>query len=282
MTTFFASVYDSYRQGNYSQPLSPLECIDAYSATYVVGRRNLLAITTPVAGTTRMMPRCVYGGEPTYPSPSTTVPWNGSSVVAWDQDENGWMCLGYDAYYLDKDHFRGEAYDCDAGIARNLLADNGTWYLLPGGFYGDGQVYPIEYCLSEVKIPEKCELQYSSYILGVVVACNVIKVGSMLAATLFLWNLDAPIFATVGDAVASFLRRPDMHTAGWCLMGRRQVKVWSKNEVRRQKNSVYDLPRQQRLFMAVSKTRWWTTIGLCMLYLATGIVTCYLSVQQAT
>ena len=286
-TSAFASIYNSYKAGNYSQRLNASDCIDAYAVAFVSERRNLLAITKPVAGSTRMSPSCAFD-DPQQNESYVEPLWNGSSVLAFESHSDNrdltWLCFGYDAYVLPD--YRP---DCDRTKAQSLLAENGTWYLRPHdiGLSPDGtgesaiESYPVEYCLSEVKIPQRCTLQYVSYLLGVVVACNIIKVISMIAAAFLLWDLDEPIFATVGDAVASYLERPDENTAGWCLMGRKEAKAWRRGQLEQQKQALYNPPKRKRLFSATSKTRWFTTIGLCTLYLVVGIGLLFLSVGGA-
>ena len=287
-TSAFASIYDSYKAGNYSQRLNASDCIDAYAVTFVSQRRNLLAITQPVAGSTRMSPSCAFSDHQqneSYVQPR----WNGSSVLAFenqlDNSVMNWLCNGYDAYVS----FKLFQPACDRAKAQSLLAENGTWYLRPLdiGLFSHGtsisamESYPVEYCLSEDKIPQRCTLQYVSYLLGAVVACNIIKVICMIAAAFLLWDLDEPIFATVGDAVASYLERPDENTVGWCLMGRKEAKAWRRNQLEQQKQALYNPPMRNRLFSATSKTRWFTTVGLCTLYLVVGIVLLILSVGGA-
>ena len=287
-TSAFASIYDSYKAGNYGQRLNASDCIDTYAVRFVSERRNLLAITKPVAGFTRMSPSCAFSDHQQNESYVEPL-WNGSSVLAFenhlDNSVMDWLCFGYDAYVSPK-YFRPA---CDRAKAQSLLAESGTWYLRPIdiGLSSNGtdesamESYPVEYCLSEDKIPQRCTLQYVSYLLGVVVACNIIKVISMIATAFLLWNLDEPIFATVGDAVASYLERPEEITAGWCLMGRKEAKAWRRGRLEQQKQALYNPPKRKRLFSATSKTRWFTTIGLCTFYLVVGIVLLFLSLGGA-
>jgi len=196
--------------------------------------------------------------------------WNGSSVIAFkNQEDNSnywWLCHGYDAFWKESN---GDTY-CDRAMAQRLLANNGTWYISLSLNDIDSP-YPVEYCLSEDQVPQKCTLQYGSSILGLVVACNIVKIIAMIATARLLWNLDEPIFATVGDALASYLERPDNTTVGWCLMGGKQVKSWREGKLEQHQQVFHDSFRSKRLFSATSKTRWYTTIGLCVLYLGVGI-----------
>lgn len=137
----------------------------------------------------------------------------------------------------------------------------------------DKQSYPIEHCYSEIAGQGTCQLQFVSYILYVVIGCNLIKLGCMAVTTWSLWNLNEPIFATVGDAVVSYMERPDETTEGWCLMDLAQVGAWQKAKSGdRPQRDRYHRPPKGRLYSATSKTKWFTTIILCTLYLTVGIV----------
>ena len=212
--------------------------------------------------------------------------WNGSSVLAFENHGDNldlkWLCWGYDEF-IDT----GYPYiSCDRQKAHSFLSENGTWYLRPmdttsPDWYTQQQAYPIKYCLSEDKVPERCQLQYVSTILAMVVACNLIKVIAMVATVLLIWDLEEPIFATVGDAVASYLERPDEHTAGWCLIGRKEIYLWRKGKLQHDKHALYNPPKLRLLISATSKFRYLTTMGLCTLYLAAGIALWFLSVKQS-
>lgn len=284
MSTVFPSIYTSYKSGQYSARLKPSECINAYASSYVTRRRNVLAVTSPVAGTTRMMTGCIFDGLDEYENGVLYgALWNGSSVLAYDHEvDPSWLCWGYDSWW-DKNDFRNDAYDCDAAIAQSLLTENGTWYLRhpSDDISASEEVYVVDYCLSEDKIPEKCELQYSPYLLGIVIACNLVKTIALVATTSLLWNLQTPVFATVGDAVASYLQRPDIRTAGWCLMGRKEAKVWRKKCPDQRSVALYSLSGRRTLFSTVSKTRWLVTMSLCTLYLVAGIVLYRIAMQGA-
>jgi len=289
------SIYDAYKAGNYSARMTPFECINAYSAPYVRGRRNMIAVTKPTTGM-RMAPICGFGSslgnvtaydmnEITITSPEINLQplWNGSSVLGFNYIDGNtspsWLCIGWTPGAVGM-------VKCDRGLALSSLRSNGTWYLQPVDLTFSSsspqQSYPIEYCYSEIDGQVTCQLQFASYILFVVIGCNLIKVGCMLWAAWLLWDLDEPIFATVGDAVTSYLDRPDETTKGWCLVDSAQVKAWRKAKPGdTPQQDRYCRPAKRKLFSATSKTRWWTTIGLCTLYLALGTFLLCLAVGAA-
>jgi hypothetical protein len=74
--------------------------------------------------------------------------------------------------------------------------------------------YDARYCMSEM-MEGKCSLNFSLAIAVVVMICNVVKIFCM---SYVAWGIkDSPLI-TVGDAVASFLRRTDSTTRGACLI----------------------------------------------------------------
>ena len=74
----------------------------------------------------------------------------------------------------------------------------------------------IRYCLS-VPVDEHCKLQFSLAIMIAVIICNLIKAVCM---SVIVWKQDPEPLVTLGDAISSFLDRPDLTTAGNCLVGK--------------------------------------------------------------
>lgn len=106
----------------------------------------------------------------------------------------------------------------------------------------------IDYCLTR-RVEEHCELQFSLAIMIVVIVCNLIKAICMAAMA---WKQDQEPLVTLGDAIASFLRRPDAMTAGNCIAGKTRFegrKSWNSS------HSQWTLG-QPYWFRAASKTRW--------------------------
>lgn len=81
------------------------------------------------------------------------------------------------------------------------------------------EAFDIDHCLSQ-PTPEQCSLEYSFSILLIVIACDVVK---LIAMAMALWWLPERPLATLGDAIASFLERPDPFTAGNCLLDQRRA-----------------------------------------------------------
>ena len=88
--------------------------------------------------------------------------------------------------------------------------------------------YPIDYCLSRKRVGN-CQLQFSLTIMIIVIICNLTKAVCML---LTLRHRFTTPLLTLGDAVASFLKRPDIYTRNNCLSDRYNFRRQSKIEKR--------------------------------------------------
>ena len=86
--------------------------------------------------------------------------------------------------------------------------------------------YPIDHCLSR-RPAGKCQLQFSLPIMSIVMICNLTKAVCML---LTIRHRFATPILTLGDAVASFLKRPDIYTKNNCLSDRYSFQQRSKVE----------------------------------------------------
>ena len=108
--------------------------------------------------------------------------------------------------------------------------------------------YLPQYCLS-VPTEEHCKLQFSLAIMIVVIVCNLIKTVCM---STIAWKQDAEPLVTLGDAVASFMDRPDVTTKGNCIAGNTQFqKSRSWESLSRKWDS-----KSLLFFRAASSRRW--------------------------
>lgn len=107
----------------------------------------------------------------------------------------------------------------------------------------------IDYCLSK-RAKENCKLQFSLTIMIVVIICNMIKTVCM---AIISWKQDPEPLVTLGDAIASFLDRPDVTTGRHCIAGRtwfEDSRYWGFFRLSR-----WD-PKNLRWFQAASRRRW--------------------------
>ncbi|KAL8922294.1 MAG: hypothetical protein Q9208_005264 [Pyrenodesmia sp. 3 TL-2023] len=132
---------------------------------------------------------------------------------------------------------------------------------------------PVEYCLSE-NVPERCELNWNLQLGIIVVVFNLVNVICML---LTLWRHDISALLTLGDAIQSFLDRPDPHTQGCCIYSRHLIQLlmnWKEDaplvvrDSRVQRDFVLDVNREEFLSNPKSKRwlpvarRWWSAASI--------------------
>lgn len=108
------------------------------------------------------------------------------------EDSLGWMCS-----QINRD---ADKRPCDEILPQ--IKDN--WTPFNGTF---------QRCVS-LKTQEHCKLFFSSFLCWTVTIFNLLK--GVLMLLVAISRGEKPIL-TIGDAVSSFLQRPDPHTAGMCL-----------------------------------------------------------------
>ncbi|KAL4883546.1 hypothetical protein BJY04DRAFT_226567 [Aspergillus karnatakaensis] len=143
-----------------------------------------------------------------------------------------------------------------------------------------GETYLVDHCMT-LTTEETCQLFFSPPICIIVIGCNIIK----LICTLFTArDTREDVFLTIGDAIASFLTRPDFTTAGSCLMSKplvdKRTQGWKKRLRKKEEqmdinNNQKTLPLRllprKRWFQAASLTRWVCTITIFVLMLIPAI-----------
>ena len=240
------------------QNLSNAECIEAYGPSLITaGRSNVLAVTssTTAAKNTSLLQIYLDNFDSVYEKwVCQDLPvhlWTHFHSHTWEESR----------YSPGPSSYPGGISFCDvATVARN--ASNWT---LAG--------HKIDYCLSKVE-PDRCKLLFSTYILAVVVLMNAAKAAGMIWTAL---SRKQTTLVTVGDAVKSFLDRPDELTKGRCLMAEKDVSSgplrWTKNG-----QAASDTPPPTRTvsgfsghhwFVAVSTKRWLMTVALFVASLTT-------------
>ncbi|KAJ5501985.1 hypothetical protein N7463_004859 [Penicillium fimorum] len=133
------------------------------------------------------------------------------------------------------------------------------------------QSYSIDHCMA-LPVRETCQLFFSPPICLIVIGCNIVKlICTLLAAR----ENRKDIFLTTGDAIASFLTKPDPCTEGACLLSgslvNKRTQGWRKYKGRERKPLDFlamkqeiplCLPSRKRWFQAASISRWAFTILL--------------------
>ncbi|KAK5112504.1 hypothetical protein LTR62_004261 [Meristemomyces frigidus] len=237
--------------------ISNSDCIAAYGTPWVAQYNHVLLITNQ------------RGNAPSY-----TVFWD--TTVTYDIGNGGgippygWICE-------DQPNYRAH-FECDVAATRKNALD---WTVNES---------PIEYCLASIT-PPHCKLQFSLQILITVIVMNAAKSICMFL-TLHRQRESTPV--TIGDAMSSFLDRPDELTKGRCLMAKvdvfkgplrwrlpvtrhnsKSLPGWSNSGAAGQPHTkpaaiTYYAPLARRWFAGASVMRWVVTMGLCLLALITG------------
>ncbi|THY44811.1 hypothetical protein D6C99_06632 [Aureobasidium pullulans] len=233
------------------QKLSNAECISAYAVDTLSAHRDVVIVVEP-QNTTRkgsMVSRDRYR-------------FNFNSELEMDYyNPYDWICV--DPMLAEKFIAQGWSlsYRCYQTIPQlKKIADQ--W---------SPRYYDARYCMSEM-MEGKCSLNFSLAIAVVVMICNVVKIFCM---SYVAWGIkDSPLI-TVGDAVASFLRRTDSTTRGACLID----GTYFQQHWRDDGDDDHGIPsterryilgsepmvlegRSRRLKDAASKGRWFSMAGL--------------------
>ena len=218
-----ASLQD-YKTNRSFVKLESKECVDTYSAQIVSTNSDLIMVSD-------------------YPDPSNSLVWYfrgamssliDGSIIFCDLV----LCGNGDGAVIDPQNLVLQTSKINGIVQHNVSDMNGTTSGLSS----------IDYCLSK-RVSEHCKLQFSLTIMIVVIVCNTIKAVCM---TIILWEQELEPLVTLGDAIASFLDRPDVTTKRNCIAGRTRFehsRYWGLLVSR------WD-PKGSHWFRAASLRRW--------------------------
>jgi hypothetical protein len=189
-------------------------CMELYSSTFVSKFRNVLLVSTDKSAINTVL---------------TSKSWTKEHSIPY--------------YWICGDGYIPNPYEDDLPVCRLSLAQAAaaSWTLAS---------HSISYCMVE-PTEERCRLSFSVAIMVVVIISNIAKVVVML---LTFWKLKEPPLVTVGDAVASFLDKPDPSTVGICLSTKHSIV---NREWRDQVPKMW-APKRHFWFKAASTKRWLT------------------------
>lgn len=190
------NITDVQARASQFERLDNEDCIRAYAKDFIEDRRNVIAIVKNVTGE----PSLLHVSEQEFPAHITPqynpYAWICDSPTVVNQTgaccENEWGFV-----------------PCPK-IAPELVQMADQW--TTGGF-------EIDHCLSET-VTSFCHLHFSVALMSVVIAFNILKVLGMGYVAYALG--EAPM-VTVGDAIQSFLLRPDRMSEGMCLASHQSV-----------------------------------------------------------
>ena len=213
--------YLRHRLGNGTfSELTTRECMDSYSQNFITSRGGLfliLDIPNNETNNTNVTSPAVF---------DRAASWTGSQFCegdrfAWVCDQRGLNYCGQSVRSYDPQLPRYSPTDtrtCDSQYDALVQANVTNWRPMVND-------YAVKSCLSE-DVPQQCKLQASIHLMSVVLFLNLAKAIIMFLAT--RWMRGVPLL-TLGDAIATFLDRPDPTTKNMCLVTRKEAThetVW--------------------------------------------------------
>lgn len=214
--------------------LDPVECINAYNHNPLTDYANVLVVTdVPSSGNTSIL--------------------NLWTTELWELYPETWMCSTVE------DHVPTL---CDAS-SLVATAAGGKWSLFgmlvdnrsePGidrwaDCEENRKSYNVQYCLAQPTRPEACYIGIVTDTLAAVIASNAVKVICLI--WICFWLRRRPLL-TIGDAVASFLERPDPWTNN---MGTLEAASHAKQSSYEEVSKIW-VGGRKRWFRAVRARRW--------------------------
>ncbi|CAG8075633.1 unnamed protein product [Penicillium nalgiovense] len=222
--------------------MEPKDCMSTYGNGLEGGNFNLLAVTKNGSNSKQSdtfppphnatLPVLAYFHPLDYPQKvhdwcsSKCESWSDNDTsqtycldANWDQSSTPFACIehmvngtGWQPDPIPQVTYWMCALDTilyDQCSSSEALKNASNWTILP-------EYYEIDYCLT-TDADHECQLKYSPMILYITIVCNAVKLASILGCLLMSRE---PNLTTIGDAVDSFLRRPDQASRGRCLMSK--------------------------------------------------------------
>lgn len=176
------------------------ECIQQYGHDFITLYRNVILVVANVTSEESLLNVTI-----------NDLPPNGQLGPTYDAF--AWICQDSQTENKTDVHVTNSAgfTPCSAIVPR-LEKLAGTWWKTGG--------YHIDHCLAE-KIQPDCHLHFSPHLMGPVIFFNLIKTAVMFYVAFRL--LDRPL-VTMGDAIESFITRPDPTTEGMCLVSAKHIE----------------------------------------------------------
>ncbi|KAK5697818.1 hypothetical protein LTR17_023785 [Elasticomyces elasticus] len=230
--SFFA---ENLQNASLVQNFTNSDCIAAYGTAFVSGHSHVLMITSAHGEVSN---DTVFSFDQ-----GTYSKYNGGGGPPYD-----WICTDT-VQYLYTEY-------CDIASVRRQASD---WSMNHA---------KIDYCLAQIS-PSHCKLQFSLHILVTVIVMNACKSVCMF---LTLYQQKDETLVTIGDALSSFLDRPDERTKGRCLMAKVDMSKgplrWRASGVENTPNTnplpvTYYAPIRRHWFAGATVLRWCITMGLC-------------------
>ncbi|KAI5923903.1 hypothetical protein F4810DRAFT_153074 [Camillea tinctor] len=113
-------------------------------------------------------------------------------------------------------------------VNRSLVEEDGmppdnSFYMTTSGLQPGTYNISVSYCLAQ-PMENICHIALSPVLLASVTACVIVKTLTAVVVTAVLGRRNQDPLVTLGDAIASFIERPDRVTAGLCTMGQAEIR----------------------------------------------------------
>lgn len=194
------------------EKLGNLDCINAYAQMIQSNRGSLFLVVrdedVPAPDNYTWM------GQESPVFWRTDIPSsqeNPNNMLANYADPYKWICS-----WQSKGYFANYHVNCIDDV-KEIKNSPSEWDTYSGA--------PIQYCLN-VKIEADCQIRWNTQIAIVMVVLNFLKAGLILF-TVFGIKED-PLMA-IGDAIASFLQKPDSTTANMCIASKNDIIAMKHN-----------------------------------------------------
>lgn len=211
-----SGIHASIRNKTKFESLDSKQFSKDYGIGTVSGRRTLVCLC-------EVFDRMVY---------NNTLFWAGSGFPlgtskTFDGLPYSWMDDGLNIGYSVTNYTKLVPLKIFPFKAKSWPEENATVEDWPPARVKDSQsLCDVKTCLSE-KIEESCQLFVNIPICVIVIICNIIKLVCMFLAT---QEDRYEVLITIGDAITSFLQRPDPTTANDCMVDMSTMRLWGPQD----------------------------------------------------
>ncbi|KAJ5199525.1 hypothetical protein N7472_004729 [Penicillium cf. griseofulvum] len=171
------------------------------------------------------------------------------------------LTVDRDHIFVDNTVYAGPFAFESAGVGASVQCMDETDFTTYEGFDDPtGHNYTVNECLV-IKVGEHCQLLYSPPICIAIALTTFVKVSAMFLAARVGRNLSPPLL-TVGDAISSFISRPDPTTKDLCWLSSKHVRKGTWTGIRREDSTpIYNsLSKAQFWSRAATRWRWIATL----------------------
>ncbi|KAJ5494726.1 hypothetical protein N7463_010813 [Penicillium fimorum] len=146
-----------------------------------------------------------------------------------------------------------------------------TWISESAGFSPPLKNYTVHHCLT-VNIEQECQLLYSPPICIIIAIATAMKVTAIFLAAR-MGRFRSPPLLTMGDAVASFMSRPDVTTRNLCWISGKDVRSgrWKSSRGADAPVNCRCLSRPKFWLQAPTPMRWLASLAMCFTTLTISI-----------